>query len=74
MAGVKGFEPLVYSLGGCRHILARPHAHIGNTPEWSIWVLSLLVGKALMLVICCSKQPFRIFLSDCFELFIQKIS
>lgn len=24
--GVEGFEPPTYSLGGCRHVLARPHA------------------------------------------------
>ncbi len=29
MAGVKGFEPLIYSLGGCRLVLARLHAHDG---------------------------------------------
>ena len=25
---VRGFEPLTCSLGGCRHILARPHARV----------------------------------------------
>ena len=29
LAGVKGFEPLIYSLGGCRLVLARLHAHDG---------------------------------------------
>ncbi len=29
LAGVKGFEPLIYSLGGCRLVLARLHAHYG---------------------------------------------
>ncbi len=32
MAGAKGFEPPIYSLGGCRPILARPRAHF-DTPE-----------------------------------------
>ncbi len=32
MAGAKGFEPPIYSLGGCRPIQARPRAHI-DTPE-----------------------------------------
>ena len=27
LAGAKGFEPPIYSLGGCRHIRARPRAH-----------------------------------------------
>lgn len=29
LAGAKGFEPPIYSLGGCRHIRARPRAHNG---------------------------------------------
>ena len=35
LAGAKGFEPPIYSLGGCRHILARPRAH-NELPEHSM--------------------------------------
>ena len=33
LAGAKGFEPPIYSLGGCRHIRARPRAH-DEFPEY----------------------------------------
>lgn len=35
LAGAKGFEPPIYSLGGCRHIRARPRAH-DELPEHSM--------------------------------------
>gem|GEM_PF-1633317 len=46
MAGVRGFEPPIYSLGGCRLILARLHAHNATTLRGDTHISTFLETKA----------------------------
>ena len=43
-AGAGGFEPPTYSLGGCRHILARPRAQCGCDCDVIAIVVVLVVA------------------------------